>query len=95
MDKKDSRQLEPMVRAQQSFDDVIRKHFKFDGKTLYFIASDSLRMIEGDVYLTWKKPDNERIELYFGCENGETCIKVCRTLSHTQSYLYHFRLLIS
>jgi hypothetical protein len=72
----------PIIRRSTvnllTYEDVIRKYFAVDGHTLYFLASDRLRMIEGEVYLTYKRVDNKYIELYYGGSNfGEACIRVC------------------
>jgi len=55
------------------------KYFK-EEKFLYFHSSDAHTDIEGDTYLKYNKRLDGRIELSFGGNNGEVCIKVCQDI---------------
>ena len=60
-----------------SIADILDKYFP--DLTLYFNSSDALQNIEGDTYLTYKKRKDafaDKVELYFGGDNGEVCICV-------------------
>ncbi len=60
-----------------TFDDVIENHFGDYQKTKYFQSSDAHVQIEGtDTYLRYEKVRG-RVELYFGGDSGEVCLKVC------------------
>ena len=76
--KKESNKVENTVPAKTlTYRDVIKKYFTYDDRMLYFTSSDSLKTIEGNVYLTYRQRDYDHVELYFGSDNGETCIRVC------------------
>jgi len=65
---------------------VIDKYFKNDGRTnLYFHGSDRLNSLEGRTYLRIEK--SGQIELYFGSDNGETCILCTRDGSKLESLI--------
>jgi len=64
-----------MEENKPTTQEVIEKYFK-DERNIYFSSSDSLKAIEGDTYLTYRKTG--KIELWFGGNNGEFCL-LCTT----------------